>query len=211
MQKNCSCGSICALKELRLCEEHHRYFLGDRRLSSVSSVINSVLPTDFSKIQEAVLENARERGEWVDRMFCRYLSLRSGENFTTEPARSSDRMDYLERLIQWWDKSGLDAVATQQGVYSEADGIAGTLDIRLSDGRILDLKCVAALRASYGLQLGSYWTMGAAEGIGILHVTKDNVKLIPYDHELWGVRWKTAVDWWKLKQQLKPEDDSIGG
>src|SRR5262245_18955913 len=71
---NCTCQTIGAPKELRRCEEHHRYWLGDRQLDSVSKVIHTLLPTDFSAVPPLVLECARLRGIIVDTYFSEWLT-----------------------------------------------------------------------------------------------------------------------------------------
>lgn len=203
----CTCNSLGASKELRLCTEHHRYWVSDRRLASVSSVTESVLPTDWTKIPRDVLDNAKDRGVTVDAWFCEYL--RTGTVNLPVP-RVKDREEYLERLIAWWNKSGLEADTIQEAVFSLDDGVAGTLDFRCGD-TIVDLKCVASLRPAYELQLGSYVHYhpdAKVRKAAILHVTKTGVKLVPYDAHRAVERWKTAVSWWRVKQQLAPSDDA---
>ena len=168
-------------------------------MASIGSVIKSVLPTDYSMVRPEVLENARLRGVFVDRWFCEYIM--SGD--IDVPAGSPQEYDdYLSRVIDWWDKSGLKAVATQQLVYK--DGIAGRLDIHAS-GMIADLKCVTKLQPSYGLQLGAYSDMTAEvddHDLAILHVTKTDVTLVPYSIEDCRDNWWAAMNWWKVKSTL---------
>ena len=198
----CTCGSIGAPPEIRQCPEHFRYWLGDQRMASIGSVIKSVLPTDYSMVRPEVLENARLRGVFVDRWFCEYVM--SGD-IDVPAGVPKEYDDYLSRVINWWDKSGRKAMATQQIVWCAMDGIAGMYDI-LIDDMIVDLKCVSARQPSYELQLGAYASMAddmAREvGIGILHVTKTDVRLVPYSTEDCRANWRAAVDWWKVKESL---------
>lgn len=204
----CTCNTIGNPPQFRKCPDHYRFWFGDKRLVGVGSVVNAILPTDWSKIPEAVLENARDRGEWVDRHFCRYLALKPGESFLTDPARAEDRFDYLNRLITWWERSGMKATVTQEAVFSEHDGVVGILDLRC-DKAIFDLKCTSSLAASYKLQLGGYTDYapyGKAEGI--IHVTKKDVRLVPYKSEECYGKWRTAVEFWKLKQEMQSNEVS---
>ena len=199
---NCTCGSIGTAPEVRLCGEHHQYWLGDLRLASVSSVIKSVLPTDYAGISPAVLENARQRGVFVDRWFCEYVM--SGD-IEVPAGVPTEYDDYLGRVIDWWDKSGLKATATQKIVWCTTNGIAGMYDILLAADMIVDLKCVASLQPNYRLQLGAYGVMSTAVNgckLGILHVTKKDVKLVPYSIQDCCSKWRAAVDWWKVKKEF---------
>ena len=198
----CTCGSIGAPQEIRQCPEHFHYWFGDQRYASIGSVIKSVLPTDYSMVQQIVLENARQRGVFVDRWFCEYIM--TGD-IDVPAGCPQEYDDYLSRVINWWDKSGLKALATQRIVYS-SDGIAGMYDIWLAGDMIVDLKCVSARQPSYKLQLGAYVSMAddtaPGVGIGILHATKTDVKLVPYSTEDCRANWRAAVDWWKVKKRL---------
>ena len=52
-------------RELVFIEESHQYFLGDRELLSVTTVLNIMGFTDFSKVPPDTLEHARHRGDLV--------------------------------------------------------------------------------------------------------------------------------------------------
>ena len=197
----CTCGSIGAPPKIRQCPEHFHYWLGDQQMASIGSVIKSVLPTDYSMVRPEVLENARLRGVFVDRWFCEYIM--SGD-IDVPAGALKEYDDYLSRVINWWDKSGLKAKATQQILHNA--GIAGRFDIRIFGDMIVDLKCVSALQPGYKLQLGAYASMAddtaPGVGIGILHVTKTAVKLVPYSVEDCRDSWLAAMHWWKVKESL---------
>ena len=59
----CVCESI-GRSDLRRCDEHHRYWRGDKELAAVGKVIRSTWPIkpDYSAADPEVLENARDRG-----------------------------------------------------------------------------------------------------------------------------------------------------
>ena len=197
MMNACICSSIGAPQEIRFCREHHAYRFGDQELTSVSKVIRKVLPTDYSMVGPAVLENARIRGERVDLHFMTYLST---GNVTIPPGERSDVVERLGRLIDWWDKSGLTAIGTQMIVFSKLDGIAGMLDITVDtrEGKttVVDLKCVSALQPSYKLQLGAYLNYGGADECAIIHVTKDKVRWVDYDAVKCRTSWNKCKDWY---------------
>lgn len=186
---------------IRFCDTHHAYYVGIRRLTSVSAVIKRILPTDYSGVPPDVLETARIRGVAVDSYFSEYL--RTG-NVTIAAGERQDVLDRLTMLIPWWDKNGWQVMDVQRTVYSEADGIAGTYDFAVNEETVYDLKCVSALQPSYALQLGAYLTYGGFEIAGIVHVTKDRVRLVKYDAARCRRQWRAIVEAWKVCQELAP-------
>src|SRR5437870_3539816 len=186
VQELCEC-QLQISDDIRLCKLCHRYSKGKREYVSVSKVIRTVYPTDWSAIDPEVLEHARVRGERVDAYFCEYL--KSG-NVTLQPGEWSEVKDYLDRLIQWAERERLQPEALQEIVYSDADGVAGTLDIRDS-GAILDLKCVSSLQPGYALQLGAYAEYNKdTHTVGIIHVTKQKVQYVKYDALKCRQQWR---------------------
>ncbi len=183
---------------MRLCVSHHRYFLGDQELVSVSKVIRTVLPTDYSGIMPEVLEHARGRGERVDRYFCEYL--RTG-TLTIAPGEWADVVSRLSLLIRWFDKSGMTVESIQETVHSKQDGVAGTMDLRA--GGVVDVKVVSELQPSYALQLGAYAEYGQEDGAGIIHVTAKDCRFVPYDVNQCKAWWRQAVEWFRTMQEIK--------
>ena len=194
----CTCGSIGRTDGIRQCPEHFHFWYGDKRMSSVGSVIQAVWPTDWSKIDPAVLANAQDRGKRVDVHFSEYV--KTG-NVSIPAGERQDVIARLDALVKWWDRSGLRAVDVQGIAFSERDGIAGMFDIRV-DGGFIDLKVVAALQPSYALQLGSYVTYGDADCAAILHSSSKGVKLVEYDAAQCREWWATGVAWWKALQEI---------
>jgi hypothetical protein len=194
----CACQLVVS-EEIRLCQICHRYWKGTQEFTSVSRVIRTLFPTDYSMVDPEVLEHARIRGARVDAYFSEYL--RSG-TVTLNSDEWEEVQDYLGRLITWWDKQGFHATAIQEIVYSETEGIAGSLDIRMK-GAILDVKCVSKLQPNYGLQLGAYaYYRNSLTDLGIIHVTKKGVRLVNYDARKCVDQWYYAVKWYKTMQEL---------
>src|SRR5881396_895248 len=137
---------VCGLEEraeIFRCP-HFRYFKGKKEFTSVGRVIKTLLPPAYDGIDPAVLEHARIRGERVDQYFSEYL--RSG-TVTLNAGEWQEVLSYLERLINWWDKQGVQVAKVQEIVYSESNGIAGTLDLRMKDpSAIWDVKCVSVIQ-----------------------------------------------------------------
>ena len=193
----CQCGTIGAAKEIRFCSDHHRYWIGDRQLESVTHAVNSVYPRkSFDGVDPAVVEHARERGVRVDGYLTQYVTT----GHVVRPAGEWKEVDdRLERCIDWWDKNvNGQRVECQKILYSERDGIAGTADF-VFDGYVLDLKNTAQPEASWALQFGAYGEYADAHRVAALHSTKDSCRLIEYDaaecRELWreAMRWRATL------------------
>jgi hypothetical protein len=211
--------------QVRLCPDHHKYFIGDRRLTAVSRVIHAMMPTDYSAVSPLVLENARLKGKFIDGYFSDWLESPqsmlglddfraqvephfSGDDYATPQKHANDAMQRLDMLLGWWQKQGYQHKAVQSIVYSEADGIAGMFDIATED-KIIDLKCVSSLQPAYSLQLGAYLSYDPQKfplrDAAILHVTKERVKLVAYDAKKCKRQWQDCVGWYKTMMELRPK------
>ena len=166
----CTCGSIGAAPEVRRCDEHHRYFAGDRELTSVSKIIRSVWPVkkDFEAAPADVLENARDRGVCVDTLLTQWVN---GKLDTIKAGSTrEDAVPLFEQAREWIDAQNPSSVAAQ--VMLNDKRVAGTCDLIL-DGFIWDVKTVYNLDPSYEVQLGMYAKLNSyVTGIGILHLNK---------------------------------------
>lgn len=181
----CQCGSIGADPSVvRLAECHHRYFRGDKQLVSVSKMLamwprdpcgECRMPFYGDHVPncgvKAKIENARERGSEVDRLFAGYI------NGTLQFIPSGTRLDscnLLDKLLTWWERQGLQA--RTQVILADADA-AGTCDLLIDGGRVIaDLKCTYDVDAVYPLQLGFYGLLALAQGVQaeelwIIHAT----------------------------------------
>lgn len=207
---------------MRLCAEHHAYWLGDQRLESVTKVIKSVLPADYAKVDPVILECARLRGSFIDTYFCEWLSDPNGVLSPAEiagmiepgfaaivPAAAADltadTVQRINRLLDWWSASKLQAISIQRTVFSERDGVAGTFDLATED-MIFDLKCVSKLQPNYGLQLGAYLTMDDQKfpirGGAVINVTKEKVRLVTYNAKQCKDQWRSCIGWYRTMKEL---------
>lgn len=200
---NCNCLHWDSVPVVRLCEPHHKYHIGGKELASVSSVVRSIIPTDYSAVNPEILENARHRGIAVDEVLSAYIN----DELTEIPSGiREDSSAMLERLIPWFVKQGFAGAEAQ--VCVNDDEVAGTIDI-ITDDWILDLKTVSSLQPSYGLQLGGYYDLASGSGrrkyrLGVIHMRKDFrvPKLVEYDAAECLDRWTIVRDCWQLKREL---------
>src|SRR5437899_1879610 len=122
----CSCGSIGADPDVvRQCPEHFHIWRGDRRLASVGSIIRTCWPPPAVLPPPDVLENARDRGDVVDKLFAAYV--RDGRVHVPAGTRT-DAVELLRKLIRWFDKQNFQSVETQ--VLLGGEDYGGVLDFR---------------------------------------------------------------------------------
>ncbi len=205
MVNPCVCGSIGAPGSVRFCDECHRYWRGDKELLSVSKVLRSAWPfkPDFSKADPATIENARDRGIVVDRLFTSYLR---GTLTEIEPGTRTDAVELFFKLKKWWD--GRHSKAEAQVLLAGED-VAGTCDV-LADGEVIyDIKATHDIEAMYQLQLGAYADLHFAtfskpvKSLGIIHVTKRyrEPKLIKVDLGEALRDWMLLRDTYRMAQR----------
>ena len=200
----CTCGVIAA--EVHQCQEHFRLWRHGKRLTSVSRIIGAILPTDWSKIDAAVLENARHRGEQVDRLFSAYVL----GNLSEYPVGTrNDAMVLFERLQEWYDRQNFRSVQAQVVLGCEDHG--GVMDLRL-DGVVFELKATSKIEQTAILQAACYADLEGNGCFGvpanILHVTERYPEpkiypLVEQDRE----DWRTALAAWRMVQRRKPSKD----
>lgn len=181
----------CRCEEITLdaiqCPEHYRLWKGGRRLVSVGSIIRASFPMDPS-IPPDKLENARERGEQVDRLFAAYVM----GKLTKIPAGTRcDASDLFLKLRMWFDRQNFSKVEAQ--VVLGDDDHGGVLDLRLN-GTPMELKATYNIESTHRLQLAGYCTLlrdGMVVPRGhILHVTEryEEPRMVPLerqDYEDW--------------------------
>lgn len=198
----CQCGSIGA-SGVRLCVDHHRYWNGDKELTSVSRIIRDTWPLkkSFEAADPAVLEHARERGIRVDTYFQEYLTtgmvrIKSGE--------WKEVVDRLMSLRIWWENQHVEDVATQMILHN--DEYAGTPDFVTTDSDIWDLKNVYSLDTTYWLQMGAYASLhiethGHIGRLGLIHVNPrltNGIQFVPVDLDEALHDWQITVDMWRM-------------
>ncbi len=199
----CTCGSIGADPNVvRLAECHHRYFKGDKRLASVTTIIRDTWPLkkDFEAADPAVLEHARERGIRVDRYISAFVT---GGGVRIPAGEWQEVVELVQKFVPWWSEMGKGKAKAQ--VLLHDDEIAGTCDI-VQEHFILDLKTVYNLDATYALQLGAYAelyekTFGVEPvGVGLIHLTKRHAKprWVPMDLAECRRDWRTLRAMWNM-------------
>lgn len=211
----CTCG-LEVRPEIWLCP-HHIYRKGTQTFTSVSKVIKTVLPADYSKVDPTVLEIARLRGTFVDSYFSEWLVNPDGMMDLTTVEQmiapefprdgekhAKDTTNRIDMLLDWWIGKNWKVRAVQKIVYREAHGVAGQLDVDTEE-MIVDVKCVAELQPNYKLQLGAYheYSGDTRDPVGIVHVTKDKVKLVKYAANDCGNHWLSCVDWYLRLGELR--------
>jgi hypothetical protein len=199
---------------VRFCnaEGHHKYWRGNKELTSVSKVIRSMWPfkKNFDGVDPVVLDHARERGIRVDTYLSDYI--RSGR-VRIMAGEWQEVVERSQMVIQWWNAEQRDGAfqAIPQCVLSD-DDIAGTADIVTQWGYIMDLKNVAKLDQTYFLQLGAYAQLyrsqygQAASGGAFIHVTqlKDqpvSVKFVEVDIAECEQDWNVLRAAWDMAQK----------
>lgn len=153
------------MPDLRFDAERHEYWVGDRRLPSVSEVIQPLV--DYSTVPEHRLEFARDRGTAVH-LACHLDDLAQLDE------GSVDETHVLPRLMAWRKfkrDNEVEVSISERPMAHLKVGYAGTPDkfIRLRVGRkrpraLLDIKNVAEMKPVVGVQLGGYELLGRENG-----------------------------------------------
>ena len=191
----CRCEEITA--EVIQCPEHFRLYRGGRRLASVGSIIRASFPMDPS-IPPDKLENARERGEQVDRLFCAYVT---GMLERIPAGTRSDARDLFLKLRVWFDRQDFHSVDSQIVLGDHDHG--GVLDLRL-DGVPVDLKATYNVEHTHRLQVAAYCDLDGGKHGRILHVTERYseprlIDLDPGDYQ----DWRILLDHRRLQERRK--------
>ena len=133
--------------------ETHEYFLGDRRLISVTEAMDAVGLTDFSRIKPDVLEHARQRGTAVHTA-CHFLDEGDLDWATVSPE--------VEPYVRAWERfkkeTGVELLGIEKPLFHATLGFAGTPDrvVNLYPHKgIIDLKTYAPDVVT-GIQLAGY-------------------------------------------------------
>lgn len=194
---------------LTLDPETHIYSDGtDRKWTSVSKVISTVMAKSWEGVDPAVIANAADRGQRVENYATEIL--KTG-GCVTAPNEREDVLERVECFYRWYEASAISLVAAQLKVSDEPNGIAGTLDFILSGtagDAIVDLKCTAQPEASWALQLGAYSSMYPAphDVVGVLHVNPKYAKgwiWREYDPFIVRSQWASALNWYRTLESLK--------
>ncbi len=189
----CQCGSI-GRTDLRQCPEHWHIWRGDVRLTSVGRIVATSFPLD-SSIPPAVLENAKERGAEVDRLFGQYVM---GKLERIPAGTRTDSRDLLLKLIRWFEKQKeLNIGQVEPQVLLGGEDHGGVVDF-MFDGVPVDLKCTYNVEVSARMQIAGYEALSRKAGY-ILHVTERNAaaRLIPLADQDRD-DWQIVLEHWRM-------------
>lgn len=137
---------------IRFDADTHTYWLGQRRVPSVTQILQPV--SDFSMVKPEVLEYKRQLGTAVHLATELYDKddLDFGSLDTTVEA-------YLAGWILFRQETGFEVEKIEQRVFHPSLFYAGTLDrtgILFGDSAVLDVKTSASLMPAVGMQLAAY-------------------------------------------------------
>lgn len=203
-ETTCSCESI-GRSDLRMCPDHHRYWRGDKELTSVSKIIRSCWPVkkNFEDVPPEILEHARERGVRIDAYFTKYVDT---GRVRIAAGEWREVVVGLQAVIDWYDARvhslrEVGFIAETQVMLAD-DTVAGTTDLLFHPlGQIYDLKCVSALDPTYDIQIGAYADMHGGISEGYLIQCKIDAKNLQARVTCMPVDIKQAVcDWRHMKQ-----------
>ncbi len=202
----CNCASIGEDPAIvRLCPACHRYWKGDKQLWSVSWLLKRLWPIkpSFDGVNPEIIENARERGTEVDRLFSAYVI---GALDRIPKGTRQDSFSLFSKARRWWDNHKHGEVRSQ--VILADDEVAGTCDVK-DDDIIYDLKCTYNIEHTYPLQLAAYGqlhfsTFGRpVKSLNIIHVSErfSEPKIIKVDLVSTMEEWMIIRQMWKMVQK----------
>lgn len=183
-----------------------------KKLVSVSSIIKTVYAKkSWDGVDEAVIENARERGMKVDDYLATYITTGRVEIHEDERDDVKERVgiavDLLEKHYGQRRKT-----ESQVIVYDPDLGIAGCADIVIDGEEVVDLKSTYSPEVDWMLQIGGYAWLGKYFRTSILHVSprfykKEGVggKRLKYNATSAMFWWNDATAWWLKTKELEHE------
>lgn len=157
--------------ELRFVEDTHQYYLGERELLSVTTVLKMAGVLDPRRYTDF----ARDRGRLV------HQALEWFDVGDLDEDGLDDRLvPYLEAWKAFLRESGFVVASTERRLYSEPRGIAGTVDrVGTLKGRptVIDLKTGGPERW-HALQVAAYASMvREADGVPLAKIQRACVYL----------------------------------
>lgn len=179
--------------ELTFEEGRHLYKLDGSEIPSVTTIMKPLSESLYHGVDEAVLNQAANRGTAVHNAIENYLK------FGIEDI-SEEYAGYLKAFVQWCKDANVKPIATESKVYHKIYRYAGTADMpALVNERfiLVDFKTSATVNKMLtGVQLEAYAKAYESHGIkfdgkAILHLKKDGKYSYLYypkdDLESWGV------------------------
>lgn len=201
-------GDCCRVHgDIRYCATDHTYLHvpSNQQLTSVSHLTQVVYSTkSWDGVDPAIVENARRRGEAIDKYMADYVRYRT----VTVSDESSDVVDRLILAHRLWESLfGGRPAEVQKIVFNLDDGIAGTMDFYVEPSIVVDLKCTYYSETAWILQLGAYAEYSNAERCGIIHVSpkvyREGARWLEYDPVLCREYFRKAVAWWKETKAME--------
>lgn len=150
-------------------ESDHTYWIGERRVPGVTSIIAHL--TDFGNIPEGTLEIARQKGVAVHAMADMH------EKGTLDEDQLPEWMQpVFERYLKWLRETGFRTIASEHRVFHPVYGYAGTLDrygefAHAAEFGFVDFKRSFMAGKVIGMQLSAY-----KEGYAAQHRDDKNAK-----------------------------------
>lgn len=134
--------------------DRHEYRLGSQPLPGVTSILARLTAEEYRGVAPEVMERAATLGKAVHRL----IELDLADDLD-ESSLSGDLADYLEAWRAFRALSGFEPLLSEQQVYSERHGYAGTLDlfgILNGEAALIDAKRTAAVPRTAGPQTAAY-------------------------------------------------------
>ena len=184
-----------AKSELILVKETHEYFIGLKKVPSVSEIMRPLTEGAISKVPQRQLEIARDRGLGVHQAI---------EDYVKFDVEDDEFEDYLFQFKKMLSENNFTVLHCE---YMMTDGeFAGTLDLIVEDdlGRkhIVDTKTTYAISPYVTVQLGAYSILTSYNGIDItwcyvFHVKPNKYSLVKKTPDI--EQGKELYDIWKNK------------
>jgi predicted RecB family nuclease len=182
-------------KTLSFDEKKHHYYLGKKRLPSVSEIMKPLTEIEMAKVPEYILDKARDRGTGVHEAI---------EDYILFDTISDEFADYVYQFMTFLIENDLQVVWCEKRLHS--DIYAGTIDLLLKHAvnglYLVDIKTTYKIAKYVSVQLSAYKDLLSYNGVSvsrcyILHLKKDslNFKEIKGDELTEGhQKWKELLD-----------------
>lgn len=150
------------MEALRFDAEQHRYFVGERELPGVTTVLRML--DRFERVPPAVLEAAREFGQHVH-LACEL----DNQGVLDEDSLDAPLVPYLQAWRRFRSESGFIVLGSEQRVVHRTLSYAGTLDVI---GTFHDYLSVLDIKSGILPRTVGYQTAAYAEAYGAQHGKK---------------------------------------
>ena len=181
--------------ELNFIAETHEYFLGLKRLPSVSEIMKPLTEVAMSKVPPWRLEEARNRGTGV------HEAREDYSKFGVEDEGFEEYVDQCKKMMIEYKLIVMNCeLRLTNGEF------CGTLDLIVQDENgllhIIDTKTSYAIAPYVPIQLGAYSILTSYNGIDIsrcyvFHVKPDTYSLVKKTPDF--EQWKELYEIWKNK------------